>query len=481
MRRTHWVGMIGGIGLGIAAFAITEKIQPASPPPVQAAAEAPDRTAMVSSFAPVVEKVAQSVVSVHTSKMVRVPKVLRDFFGPNPNGGSTTQGLGSGVIVSSDGYILTNNHVTEGADEIYVTFGAERTRYIAKKVGSDPGTDLALLKIDAKDLPVIPFADSTKAKVGDVVLAVGNPFGLTQTVTMGIISGLGRGGMGIVDYENFIQTDASVNPGNSGGALVDLEGRLLGINTAIFSRTGGNQGIGFAVPADLAMQVFNHIREKGRVIRGYLGAIVQPVGKEIGEVFELPSPSGALVAHITPDSPAEKAGLQSGDVIVEMNGKKVDAPRDLRLMVGSLAPGTPVKLVAFRDGRKRTFEAMLTELSPRESQLPGNEAEETTPIPPASPSMFASRLRLADLTEEIRSALDAPASLEGAVVADIDPQSAAYRAGLRPGHVLMEINRKPVKSVADVAIVVAGLKSDKPVVLRVWNSGQNHYFTIPAR
>lgn len=480
MRKTHWVGMIGAIGLGIAAFAISERIPP-PPPPEQAVAEAPDRSAMLSSFASVVERVANSVVSVHTSKMVRVPKSLRDFFGPKSNGGGSQQGLGSGVIVTSDGYILTNNHVTEGADEIYVTFGAERTQYAAKKVGADPGTDLALLKIEAKDLPVIPFADSTKARVGDVVLAVGNPFGLTQTVTMGIISGLGRGGMGIVDYENFIQTDASVNPGNSGGALVDSEGRLLGINTAIFSRTGGNQGIGFAVPADLALQVFNHIREKGRVIRGYLGAIVQPVGREIGEVFALPKPSGALVADITPDSPAEKAGIQSGDVIVEMNGKKVDAPRDLRLFVGSLAPGSKISLMAFRNGAKRSFEVVLAELSPRESKLAKDEAEETTPLPPASPSTFASRLRLVDLSEEIRSLLEAPPTLEGAVISDIDPDSAAYRAGLRQGFVLTEINRKLVKNVSDVATVVASLQSRQPVVLRVWSGGQNHYFTIPVR
>lgn len=479
MRKTHWVGIIGVIGLAIATLAISDKI-PTEPPPVTIASHGSVTSPLGVSFAPVVEKVTNSVVSVHTSKTVRVPKMLREFFGNNQNGG-TTQGLGSGVIVSPDGYILTNNHVTDGADDIYVTLGVERKEYKAKKVGSDPGTDLAVLKIDAKDLPVIPFADSDKARVGDVVLAVGNPFGLTQTVTMGIISGLGRGGMGIVDYENFIQTDASVNPGNSGGALVDVEGRLLGINTAIFSRTGGNQGIGFAVPSDLALQVFNSIRENGRVIRGYLGTVVQPVSKEIAEVFGLTAPSGALVADVTPGSPAEKAGFVSGDVIVEVDGKKVDAPRDLRLIVGSLKPGSTVHLVTVRNGAKKEFDVVLTELSPKETKLTGDEAEPEAPAPPASPAAFITRLRLVDMTDEIRGMIQAPPALEGAVISDIDPESAAYRAGLRQGYVLTEINRTPIKTVGDVATALGAIKSGKAVIVRVWSGGQNQYISIPER
>ena len=296
---------------------------------LQAVAQQPETASgMPMTFAPVVTKVAPSVVSINTSKTVRIPRGLRDFFGmPGPGAGRERErGLGSGVIVSEDGYILTNRHVIDAADEIVVHL-ADQKEYKAKKIGADPGTDVAVLKIDAKGLPVLPFADSDKARVGDVVLAVGNPFGLTQTVTMGIVSGLGRGGMGIVDYENFIQTDASINPGNSGGALVDMSGRLLGINTAIFSRTGGNQGIGFAVPSNLAQEVLKSIRETGRVIRGYLGTVIQPVTPELASAFNLKEATGALVSDVSPGSPADKAGIQHGDVITTLDGKKVEGPR----------------------------------------------------------------------------------------------------------------------------------------------------------
>lgn len=431
----------------------------------------------MSSFASVVEKVAPSVVSVHTSKTVRVPRALRDFFGGQPNGG-TTQGLGSGVIVSADGYILTNNHVTDGADEIYVTLGVDRKEYSAKKVGSDPGTDLAVLKIDAENLPVIAFADSDKAKVGDVVLAVGNPFGLTQTVTMGIISGLGRGGMGIVDYENFIQTDASVNPGNSGGALVDTAGRLVGINTAIFSKTGGNQGIGFAVPADLALQVLQSIRENGRVIRGYLGTVVQPVTKEVAEVFGMSEPTGALVADITPKSPAERAGLEAGDVITSVDGKKIASPRDLRLAIGTLKPGAKVKLEYLRNGESKTMEVELAELGAEEGRLgeAGKpEGDEQSRV------SFMDGLRLTDLTDEVRSMIQAPESLKGVVILDINPEAPVYRAGLRQGFVITEINRKPVANVKQAVAAAKEVKGDTPVLLRVWSGGQSQYLAIPVR
>src|SRR5213083_401659 len=253
-----------------------------------AAAQEPAQTqqGVITTFAPTVEKVAPSVVTVFTTQTVSrglsafpfSDDTLRQFFGgqsPQRQGKQTLQGLGSGVIVSPDGYILTANHVVSGADEIMVGLGNDLRKFKAKKVGTDPGTDVALLKIDEKNLPAITFADSDKARAGDIVLAIGNPFGLRQTVTMGIISAVGRGGMGIVDYENFIQTDAAINMGNSGGALVDSEGRLLGINTAIFSRSAGNQGVGFAIPANLARDVMQSLREKGRVVRGYIGATVQ--------------------------------------------------------------------------------------------------------------------------------------------------------------------------------------------------------------
>src|SRR6266704_5954628 len=316
----------------------------------------PKQPGLIASFAPVVEKVAPSVVTVFTTQTVSRGQAafsfsddaLRQFFGgraPQTQGKQTLQGLGSGVIVSPDGYILTANHVVSGADEIMIGLGNDLRRFKAKKVGTDPGTDVALLKIDENNLPAVNFADSDKARAGDVVLAIGNPFGLRQTVTMGIISAVGRGGMGIVDYENFIQTDAAINMGNSGGALVDTEGRLVGINSAIFTRSGGNQGVGFAIPSNLARDVMQSLREKGRVIRGYIGTSVQTLTPELAEAFKLKGGvSGALVGEVSPKSPAEKAGIKTGDVITSVNGKKIGDAHELRLMIGSMSPGTKVQI-----------------------------------------------------------------------------------------------------------------------------------------
>src|SRR5919204_3086870 len=340
-----------------------------------AAAQEPAQTppGLITSFAPIVEKVAPSVVTVFTTQTVSrtlMPfpfsdDTLRQFFGGRlpQQGKQTLQGLGSGVIVSPDGYILTANHVVSGADEIMVGLGTDLRKFKAKKVGTDPGTDVALLKIEEKNLPAIVFADSEKARAGDVVLAIGNPFGLRQTVTMGIISAVGRGGMGIVDYENFIQTDAAINMGNSGGALVDTEGRLLGVNSAIFTRTGGNQGIGFAIPANLAREVMQSLRQKGRVVRGYIGASVQTLTPELADAMKLKGqPTGALVGELEPNAPAAKAGIKTGDVITAVNGKKVNDPRELRLMIGSMAPGTKAHMEVNREGKTKTFDVQLGEM-----------------------------------------------------------------------------------------------------------------------
>jgi len=314
------------------------------------------REGIITSFAPVVEKIAPSVVTVFTTQTVSrgltafpfSDDTLRQFFGGQPpqgQGKQTLQGLGSGVIVSPDGYILTANHVVSGAEEIMIGLGNELRKFKAKKIGTDPGTDVALLKIDENNLPAVNFADSDKARAGDVVLAIGNPFGLRQTVTMGIISAVGRGGMGIVDYENFIQTDAAINMGNSGGALVDVEGRLLGINTAIFSRSGGNQGIGFAIPANLTREVMQSLREKGRVVRGYVGASVQTLTPDLADAMKLKGqPTGALVGELEPNAPAAKAGIKTGDLIAAVNGKKINDARELRLMIGSMPPATKAQI-----------------------------------------------------------------------------------------------------------------------------------------
>ena len=298
------------------------------------------------SFAHVVRKVAPSVVTVHSSRTLRVdPRsnpwlndpFFRRFFGggeeddENPSRGSRRrqQGMGSGVVVSADGYILSNNHVVEGADEVTVGFVEGGPRMRAKVVGADPQTDISVLKVDGTNMPALTITDSSNLEVGDLVLAVGNPFGVGQTVTMGIVSAVGRGGFGIVDYEDFIQTDASINPGNSGGPLVDAHGRLVGINTAILSGAGGNIGIGFSVPINMARGVMERIIENGRVIRGFLGVTIQPVTPELAKEFNLPEQTGALIGGVSPDSPAAKAGLQAGDVITDFNGRKVSDSRNL--------------------------------------------------------------------------------------------------------------------------------------------------------
>ena len=462
ITRALGLGLLGMIFAGMPALL-------AQPP---GSSPAPLTQGGLTTFAPVVDHVEPSVVSIQTSKTVRIPRGLRDFFGmPGPGAGMERQrGLGSGVIVSADGYILTNRHVIDAADEISIRL-ADRKEYKARKVGTDPGTDLAVLKIDATALPVIDFADSDKARVGDIVLAVGNPFGLAQTVTMGIVSGLGRGGMGIVDYENFIQTDASINPGNSGGALVDLSGRLLGINTAIYSRSGGNQGIGFAVPSNLAQEVLKSIRQNGRVIRGYLGTVIQPVTPDLAQAFNLKETAGALVSDVAGNSPAEKAGLQHGDVITTLNGKKVEGPRELRLMIGALAPGTKVTLKILRNGQEKELQAELGELPQKESSISnGDEGGANASI--------LEGMRLADLDKDAREELQIPSGVQGAAIVEIDPESAAYQAGLRQGFVIVEIDRQPVKNADDAKRLAEKAKKDTPVLIRAWAQGQSRYFTL---
>src|SRR5438477_6770059 len=335
-------------------------------------------TKLTTSFAPVVKKVAPSVVNLFISS---TPKnvsfnsppmfdepFFRRFFGDEFNFGKRRRkmqgpkqrGLGSGVVVTKDGYILTNNHVVDNADEIKVALNDGR-EFTAKVVGKDPKTDVAVLKIDAKDLPAIEFADSDNIEVGDLVLAVGNPFGVGQTVTMGMVSAVGRGNMGL-DYEDFIQTDAAINPGNSGGALIDAEGRLIGINTAILSRTGGNQGVGFAVPINLLRNVMDQLITTGKVTRGYLGVVIQPVTPDLAQEFKLPNQSGTLVSEVTPASPGAKAGLKEGDVITEFNGKKVVDNRQLRFMTAQTPPGTKVPIKIVRDGKEQLLTVELGEL-----------------------------------------------------------------------------------------------------------------------
>jgi serine protease Do len=445
---------------------------------------------VITTFAPIVEKVAPSVVTVFTTQTVsRTMSAfpfsddgLRQFFGGQlpRQGKQTLQGLGSGVIVSPDGYILTANHVVSGAEEIMVGLGTELRKYKAKKVGTDSGTDVALLKIEEKNLPAMTFADSDKARAGDIVLAVGNPFGLRQTVTMGIISAIGRGGMGIVDYENFIQTDAAINMGNSGGALVDIKGQLLGINTAIFSRSGGNQGIGFAVPANLAREVMQSLREKGRVVRGYIGASVQPLTPELAEAMKLKGqPTGALVGEVVPNSPSQKAGIKTGDVITAVNGKKVSDARELRLMIGSMAPGTNVQMEVNREGQTKTFNVELAEMPPGAAGQ-GVEAAPEESAQPQKTTVFGG-VAVADITDDIRSALNLPKDLQGAVIAEIDADSPAGKTGLREGDVIQEVNKQPVRNAKDLFAVSKKLKANEKILIRVYSQGRSGYVALEPK
>jgi serine protease Do len=452
----------------------------------------PMQPGVITSFAPVVEKVAPSVVTVFTTQTVSrtsgpVPfsdDALRQFFGgqlPQREGKQTLQGLGSGVIVSADGYILTANHVVSGAEEIMIGLGTELRKYKAKKVGTDPGTDVALLKIEEKNLPGITFADSDKARAGDIVLAIGNPFGLRQTVTMGIISAVGRGGVGIVDYENFIQTDAAINMGNSGGALVDIKGELLGINTAIFSRSGGNQGVGFAIPANLARDVMQSLREKGRVVRGYIGASVQTLTPELAEAMKLKGqPAGALVGEVAPKTPSEKAGMKTGDVITAVNGKKISDARELRLMIGSMAPGSKAQFEVNREGQTKRLDIQLAEMPAGVTEEGGPEASPEESAQPEKTTVFGG-VAVADITDDIRTALNLPKDVQGAVIAEVDADLPAGKAGLREGDVIQEVNKQRVKSAKDLVAASKKLKPNEKILIRVYSQGRSGYVALEPK
>jgi serine protease Do len=437
------------------------------------------------SFAPMLQRVSPSVVNIYTTKTIKqTPMVsplfddpfFRQFFGApyeNIPRERREQALGSGVIVSEDGYLLTNNHVVENADEIKVALADDKTVYDAKVIGTDPQTDIAVIKIDGKKLPAIAIADSDTLEVGDTVLAIGNPFGVGQTVTMGIVSAKGRAGMGIVDYEDFIQTDAPINPGNSGGALVDVEGRLVGINTAIFSRSGGNNGIGFAVPVNLARFVMERLITDGKVTRGYLGVMIQPVTQDLAKAFDLKDASGALVGQVTEGSPAEKGGLKEGDVVTEFNGKKVTDSRQFRLMVAQTPPNTEVKLEVIRDGKTRNVTVKLGEL-PKEGLARAGGMQR------GSSGDVLDGVTVDEITAQTRRQFNLPGNLNGALVTQVDPTSPAAAAGLRPGDVIVEINRRPVTNADDAVRLSERIEGDS-VLLRVWSQGGSRYVVVKAR
>jgi serine protease Do len=377
-------------------------------------------------------------------------------------------GVGSGVIVTRDGYILTNNHVVNDADEVKVSLQDGRS-FTAKVVGKDPKSDVAVVKIDAHDLPAITFADSDKCEVGDLVLAVGNPFGIGQSVTRGIVSAKDRAAMDL-DYQDFIQTDAAINPGNSGGALVDADGRLIGINTAIYSRSGGNQGVGFAIPTDLARGVMESLIKYGKVTRGYLGVMIQDLNPSLAKKFKLNSNDGALVGDVVPDGPAAKAGLESGDVIEKFNGKPVTDTRHLKIEVARVAPGETVPVEISRDGSTKTFNVRLKEL-PGSDNLAENDGADS------DKSDTLQGVGVADLDSQTRQQFHIPEHVKGAVVTQVDPESAAAEAGLKPGDVIMEINRHEVSGSED-AVKLTQHAKDKTTLLHVWTNNGSHFLVV---
>jgi serine protease Do len=387
---------------------------------------------------------------------------------PGTPPGPEAQGAGSGVIVSSDGYVLTNDHVVEGAKEITVTLPDNR-EFTGKVVGLDPQTDLAVVKIDATDLPFVPWGNSAELRVGEYVLAVGNPFGLNSTVTLGIVSALGRGGMGITQYEDFIQTDAAINPGNSGGALVNTRGELVGINTAIFSQSGGYQGVGFAVPTNLAKPVYESLVSTGKVVRGFLGVGIQAVTTDLAQSFQLEHTKGALVTNVVPGSPADEAGIKRGDVIIEYQGKPVVDPRNLQHQVIRTTVGSEVKMVIIRDGQKHTLKTSIREKGNPTQVAQAGSVEHEGPL---------AGVAVTNLNQGLAQRLGLEKDVNGVVVMDVTPGSHAARAGLTQGDVISEINRKPVRSQEDFMKVVSNLKENSPALVFIHRGQGALYLTI---
>jgi serine protease Do len=439
------------------------------------------------SYSAVVKKVAPSVVNIYSTRFIKqryyrnpmmADPFFRQFFGDQLGDAREMtrrqNWLGSGVIVTPDGYVLTANHVVEGADEIKVAIATNKTEFAARIVGSDPLTDIAVLKIDAQNLPAVTLGDSSQLEVGDVVLAVGNPFGLGQTVTRGIVSALSRSlamdgdeiSSGPRRYQDFIQTDASINQGNSGGALVDAEGRLIGINDAIVSPSGASAGVGFAVPVNMARIVMEGFVNGGKVVRGYLGIDPQDLSAGLARSFGVPATGGVLVADVGPGTPAEKAGLKSGDVITDIDGRDISSAENLRSTVAQLRPGAKSEIKIIRDGVEKTFSFTVGELQLPTSNMNVPSRQKRQPTSPPRVDAL-NGVGVQDLDSNFRRQIGAPLVVVGAVVTDVDDGSNASVAGLRPGDVITEINHQPV-SKGDDAVKLGHAARGDQILVKVW-------------
>jgi len=436
-------------------------------------------------FSAVLKPALPAVVNIHSSKVVKSQgggqmapffndPMFRQFFGdqfgqmkPTPE---RVQSLGSGVIVSPDGTILTNNHVIDGASDIKV-YLSDKREFQAKLIGTDPKTDVAVLKIEARDLPTLPLGNSSSIQVGDLVFAIGDPFGIGETATMGIVSATGRGGLGIENYEDFIQTDAAINHGNSGGAMIDLHGNLIGINTAILSNGGGgSQGVGFAIPINMVRNVMTQLITHGKVVRGYLGVHIQNVTPELAKQFGLGQGGGVLVGDVSPDTPAAHAGLRKGDIILALNSSPIESASQLQVQIAQTTPGVPVKLQIWRDGKTEDKSVTLGELPEKAEKASEGEGS----------SGALEGVEVQDLTTEIAQELELPGGTHGVVVTSVDSASPAAAAGINRGDVIQEVNHKPVANIEQYRQAMAGAGT-KPVLLLVNHAGVTSYVVIEPR
>ncbi|HKC92632.1 MAG TPA: DegQ family serine endoprotease [Nitrospira sp.] len=459
---------------------------PASGTPAATAVASPVAALPTNGFTEVAKAVTPAVVNITTIMTEKVadgrsmPDELRnrmeEFFG-GPNGpfgprgfrgpqtpeprGHRGGGQGSGVIVSPDGYVLTNNHVIDGAREVSVTLPDKR-EFQGKIVGTDPKTDLAVVKIEGQNLPAVAWGDASKLQVGEYVLAVGNPFGLNSTVTLGIVSALGRGRMGITQYEDFIQTDAAINPGNSGGALVNTKGELVGINTAIFSQSGGYQGVGFAVPTSMSKPIYESLIKTGKVVRGFLGIGIQDLNQDLAKSFGIKDAKGAIVSDVKEDGPADQGGLKQGDVIISYQGSPVEEAVALQRMVTRTPVGTKVPVKVMRDGHEKELTITIGE-QPDTIKTANAESGEKD-------YAFAG-VAVQDLDKDQAKEFGIKGKAQGVVVTSVEPDSGADRAGLLPGDVIREINRQPVKSVKEFEKVSSAVKKGDNVLILINRRG----------
>jgi len=460
------------LGAGRAASSVAEPATTTKASPVTRPALSVDNSSVstatapsVASYADVIEPAQKAVVSVYSTKIIRERALINPLYRTFPGDQilereSKEQGLGSGVIVSANGFVLTNNHVIEGADELSVALPDGR-EFKAKVIGADPKTDIAVVKIDSDNLPTLTLADSDKLRVGDVVFAIGNPLGIGQTVTMGIVSAKGRNSLGLIDggqgYESFIQTDAAINMGNSGGALIDAKGRLVGINSAIISTTRGNIGIGLAIPVNLAASIMTSLTESGSVTRGYLGVSVDPVSAEVAETLGLKKDTKAVVVTVvSPDGPAEKAGLKPSDAIVSIEDKPVTSVQDLRLLVSQMPPETEIAIKIVRDGKEKILKAKLGRLTNK-----------------TAPNQLIPGVEVMRLSADLRHDLGITDRIDGLVITRVDQNSPLYDR-LVPDMVILEVNRRPVTDIDTARQLLQPGRN----LLFIYNRGVYRYLVV---